>query len=309
MNIEQLVNYTIDRGATDVHILVCENQLHIKWRILGVLTQSQNFPNGDTVLNRIKILSELNIAETRRVQEGMFNYEYQNHRYCIRVSIMRSEKGEKVALRVLHTSSSIQLEQLGLHENALQALKQSIYSPHGLILVCGATGSGKTTTLYSCLNDINNGERSIYTIEDPVEIPTKGLYQFEPNPSLEITTHDLLKGFMRQDPDIIMVGEIRDARTADLAISAALTGHLVLATLHANNPLNVIHRCKNWKLDYFALASSLRLIIHQSMQYNNQAAKPTFMTLQPNWNEQLPADYDQLIAQPHLWRYLEGSSI
>ncbi len=309
MTLDQLMISTIERQATDVHILVQPTHACVKWRCHGRLSEEQLLPNGEILVNRIKILSELNIAETRRVQEGMFDYEHLNQRYSIRVSIVRSDKGEKLALRVLHSSISVLIDELGLGNLALSALKESIHLSNGLILVCGATGSGKTTTLYSCLQEINDGSRSIFTIEDPVEMPTDGIYQFEPNPALDISTHDLLKAFMRQDPDVIMVGEIRDAKTADLAISAALTGHLVLATLHTNNPLNVVQRCKNWQVDYFALASSLRLIIHQSMQYTNENPQPKFTTIRPNWDKKLPSDYNDLIEQPSLWMYLDEDLI
>ncbi|MBJ7551962.1 GspE/PulE family protein [Marinomonas ostreistagni] len=307
MNLEKLIRMAIDQGASDIHILIQDNLSYIKLRTSGKLSEESVITNGAILLNRIKILSNLNIAEARRVQEGMFAFEYGNQNYSIRVSIMCSDRGEKVALRILNPSLKLPLSELGLSEDALAVLTHSIQLKHGLILVCGATGSGKTTTLYSCLNEINDGSRSIFTIEDPVEIPTTGLYQFEPDLNLDIGTHDLLKAFMRQDPDVIMIGEIRDAKTADLAISAALTGHLVLATLHTNNALNVIHRCENWQVDYFALVSSLKLIIHQSMMFKADKAKPKFTFLQPNWEQQLPRDYSQLITQPDMWHHLEGT--
>lgn len=305
MNLDQLIAQTLDRKASDLHLHIKKDQVYARWRITGCLTAPATFTNGHTLANRIKIIAKLNVAETRRIQEGQFNYIYNGYSYCIRVSVMCSDTGEKFALRVLTSSITKRLDELGIQSKALNALKDAIQQPNGLILVCGATGSGKTTTLYSCLDEIDDGTRAIFTIEDPVEIPTASLYQFEPNHSLEISTHDLLKALMRQDPDVIMVGEIRDAKTADLAIAAALTGHLVFATLHTNSALNVVHRCKNWNVDYFAFASTIKLIIHQSMGYQDGKHSPNFSTLQPQWYEQLPNSYDALIQQTELWQSLD----
>ena len=309
MNLDQLLAQTIEHHASDLHLHIEQEQVSARWRIAGHLSQPSTFTNGSTLANRIKIIAQLNIAETRRIQEGQFNFGHCGQSYCIRVSVMRSERGEKFALRILTSSIQKKIDQLGLNTLSLQTLKTIIQQPYGLVLVCGATGSGKTTTLYSCLNEINDGSRAIFTIEDPVEIPTDALYQFEPNPSLEISTHDLLKAFMRQDPDVIMVGEIRDAKTADLAIAAALTGHLVFATLHTNSALNVVHRCKNWNVDYFAFASTIKLIIHQSMGYRDGKPHPNFTTLQPQWHEQLPDTYDDLIQQANLWKLIDESGL
>lgn len=308
MNLDHLMSISIEKQASDVHVLIQDGVACIRWRCFGLLSEMESFINGASLANRIKIAAELNIAETRRVQEGQFNHLYQSNEYCIRVSIMNSEHGEKFALRILTPFINRSLDTLGMNPHSLSALKQNITQPYGLILVCGATGSGKTTTLYSCLSYINDGSRTIYTIEDPVEQPMASLYQFEPDPSLDISTHDLLKAFMRQDPDVIMVGEIRDAKTADLAISAALTGHLVMATLHTNSALNIVHRCKNWNVDFFALVSTLKLVIHQSMQYIDGQQMPIFNCLQPRWDERLPACYEALIEQPTLWDHLEGNA-
>lgn len=307
MNLDQLLLQTIELNASDLHLHIEQDNVQARWRIAGRLTEPSTYKDGNTLANRIKIIAKLNIAETRRIQEGQFDFSCHGQSYCIRVSVMCSDTGEKFALRILTSSIKKHLDDLGIDPIALETLKKVIHQPYGLILVCGATGSGKTTTLYSCLDDINDGSRAIFTIEDPVEIPTESLYQFEPNPSLEISTHDLLKAFMRQDPDVIMVGEIRDAKTADLAIAAALTGHLVFATLHTNSALHVIHRCKNWNVDYFAFASTIKLIIHQSMGYHDGKQSPIFTTLKPQWHETLPNSYDELIQHENLWQQIDGA--
>ncbi|SBS31244.1 Type II secretion system protein E [Marinomonas aquimarina] len=309
MNLDQLLIRTIEEQASDLHLHIEQDTVSARWRVAGALSASAIFQQGSTLANRIKIMAKLNVAEARRVQEGQFDYVHNGQSYCIRVSIMRSDIGEKFALRVLTSSIKRTLQELGITSAALDDLKSTIRQPHGLVLVCGATGSGKTTTLYACLNEINDGSRAIFTIEDPVEIPTPALYQFEPNPNLEISTHDLLKAFMRQDPDVIMVGEIRDAKTADLAIAAALTGHLVLATLHTNSALNVVHRCKNWNVDYFAFASTIKLIIHQRMSYCGTQQLPVFSVLKPAWQDKLPSSYDVLIQQADMWQMLTGADL
>lgn len=303
MNLEQLLNRAIDTQASDVHLLLRGTTVNIKFRCFGKLSYGDDFTGGLALINRIKIEADLNIAETRRTQEGQFTFQHEQTNFFIRVSIVHSSQGEKVALRILSPFRQRALQDLGLPLASLDTLQNCLSATSGLILVCGATGSGKTTTLYSCINEINDGSRTIFTIEDPVELPMANIYQFEPSPSLDIDTHSLLKAFMRQDPDVIMVGEIRDAKTADLAISAALTGHLVLATLHTNSALNVIHRCQNWQVDYFSLVSTLKLIIHQAMIYHSDHQHPAFTTLAPTWQQALPANYQTLIKDADLWHY------
>ncbi|MFD1383754.1 GspE/PulE family protein [Rhodanobacter aciditrophus] len=309
MNLDALLADAIQRNASDIHLLLLSDQTtQMRYRIYGQLTKRESFSNGLTLINKIKINADLNVAESRRIQEGQFSFVLHGDTYFIRVSIVNSDLGEKVALRVLSPLKQLSLVKLGLSIAQNNALEHAISQKSGLILVCGATGSGKTTTLYSCLERIDDGSRTIYTIEDPIELPLPNIYQFEPNDSLEIDTLALLKSFMRQDPDVIMVGEIRDAKTADLAISAALTGHLVLATIHANSPLNVIHRCRHWNLDFFSLVSSLSLIIHQSMRYEEQGCKPKFSILRPKWGVNLPSTYQALIQETDLWQQVGSES-
>ncbi|MBM6550259.1 GspE/PulE family protein [Marinomonas ostreistagni] len=308
MNLDQLLQRAIEQQASDIHILLTKQNVIVRLRCFGQLTPPTVLEGGPTLVNRIKIEANLNIAETRRTQEGQFSVVHEQATYFVRVSIVHSEQGEKLALRILSPFRQRALTDIGLPTAAYQALETAIQQTSGLILVCGATGSGKTTTLYSCIEHINDGSRTIFTIEDPVELPIQNIYQFEPNIGLDIDTHSLLKAFMRQDPDVIMVGEIRDAKTADLAISAALTGHLVLATLHTNSALNVVHRCQNWSVDFFSLVSTLKLIIHQSMTYQTDSQHPLFSTLQPQWQNQLPSSYATLIEQPQLWQLLMESN-
>ena len=304
MNLDQLLQQAIEQQATDLHILLVETTAIVRFRAFGKLSDPLSLVGGAALVNRIKIEAALNVAETRRVQEGQFSLEHAGALHFIRVSIVHSDKGEKLALRILSPFRQRTLQEIGLTPAPLSELRHAIGQSSGLVLVCGATGSGKTTTLYSCINHINDGSRTIFTIEDPVELPIENIYQFEPNPVLDIDTHSLLKAFMRQDPDVIMVGEIRDAKTADLAITAALTGHLVLATLHTNSALNVIHRCQNWHVDFFSLVSTLKLIIHQSMIYHERSQQPAFSVLKPQWSHQLPNNYQALIECPDYWQLL-----
>lgn len=302
MNIDQLILHAIHKNASDVHILIKEDVALTFIRCYGKLTELPDIINAKVLCNRIKVLADLNIAETRRIQEGQFNFVIDQHVFCIRVSIMKSDLGEKIAMRILSPLIIRTLENLGMPITIESELLSCLKLSQGLILVCGATGSGKTTTLYSCIDTLRLQTKNIFTIEDPVERQIKNIYQFEPNPHLGINTHDLLKGFLRQDPDVIMVGEIRDAETANLAISAALTGHLVLASLHTNSALNVIHRCKHWNVDYFAFASTIKLIIHQTMQFSENGQQAKFAYLKPRWMDSVPENYDTLIKQSELWQ-------
>lgn len=308
MNLDKLMRTAIQARASDIHLLQLEetDSIQIRFRSLGQVQEMKQLQHGSTLINRIKIAADLNVAESRRIQEGQFSISLDRSQYFVRVSIIKSEEGEKLALRILSPINNLRVNQLGLTTEQTYTLQHCIHQPSGLILVCGATGSGKTTTLYSCLEALNDGKKTIFTIEDPVELPVEGIYQFEPNELLNIDTFALLKAFLRQDPDIIMVGEIRDAKTADLAISAALTGHLVLATLHTNSALNTIHRLHNWQVDFFSTASTLKLIIHQSMTFTHSGHRPHFTMIQPTWLEQLPPSYQALIERPELWKYLRG---
>tara|TARA_R110001606_G_scaffold380052_1_gene540387 strand:+ start:568 stop:1518 length:951 start_codon:yes stop_codon:yes gene_type:complete len=301
MTLEEIISNAISNHATDIHIEHSNLGIKIYQRCYGSLQKTADLAQGTSLINRIKMRANLDLSETRRTQEGQFLFEEKNRSTFIRVSIIATVKGEKIALRLLPEKSRLALNNIGIQPPLLAALNSTLNKPSGLILVCGATGAGKSTTLYSCLDLLNTGKKTIFTIEDPVEYEISGLFQCEPNPAIGLDSAALLKSFLRQDPDVIMVGEVRDAVTANLAVNAALTGHLVLATLHTNSTLDAMHRCHGWQVDFFSLVSSLKLIIHQSMFYKATSQRPIFNGLKPLWNESLPKDYDTLISNPALW--------
>jgi type II secretory ATPase GspE/PulE/Tfp pilus assembly ATPase PilB-like protein len=301
MTLEEIISNAVGSHATDIHIEHSNLGIQVYQRCYGSLHKIAALAQGTSLINRIKMRANLDLSETRRTQEGQFLFEERNRSTFIRVSIISTVKGEKIALRLLPEKNRLALQNIGIQRSLLAKLNTTLNSPSGLILVCGATGAGKSTTLYSCLDVLNTGKKTIFTIEDPVEYEIPGLFQCEPNPAIGLDSAALLKSFLRQDPDVIMVGEVRDALTANLAVNAALTGHLVLATLHTNSALDAMHRCHGWQVDFFSLVSSLKLIIHQSMLYKTSSQQPIFNGLRPLWNELLPRDYDTLISSPSLW--------
>ncbi|KZN13246.1 GspE/PulE family protein [Marinomonas sp. TW1] len=301
MTLEEILTTAIQTGATDIHIQQTHQAIHVYQRQFGLLSKMTELTPNEGLLNRIKMKANLDLSESRRTQEGQFSFTEKDKTTFIRVSIIATVKGEKVALRLLPEKHQLSLDEIGLPKTIFGQLKTAIQSTSGLILVCGATGAGKSTTLYACLEALNSGQKSIFTIEDPVEYELPGLFQCEPNPAIDLSSAALLKSLLRQDPDIIMLGEIRDAITANLAVNAALTGHLVLATLHTNSAFDAIHRCHAWQVDFFSLVSSLKLIIHQSMQYEEQSQHAVFSALKPLWSDLMPDSYDTLIHSNHLW--------
>ena len=302
MTLEEILAHAIHQGASDIHIEQNRRGLLVSTRLYGNIHILATLEADNPLINRIKMRANLDLSETRRTQEGQFSFAYHEQTTFIRVSLIATIKGEKAALRLLPEKTRFTLDSIGLPTSLLSQLTVQLEKPSGLILVCGATGAGKSTTLYSCLDYLNNEKRTIFTIEDPVEHEIEGIFQCEPKPEIGLTALNLLKAFLRQDPDIIMVGEIRDAETANLAINASLTGHLVLATLHTNSTLDAIHRCRSWQVDFFSLVSSLKLIIHQAMTYRSSSQQAIFTGLLPLWKATLPIDYEQLIATPSLWQ-------
>lgn len=302
MTLEEIISTAANEKATDIHIEHTHSGIQIHQRRYGQLSKLAELPPNSSLINRIKIRANLDLSETRRTQEGQFLFEERKRSTFIRVSIIATVRGEKIAMRLLPEKNRLTLNDIGIQTPLLKTLSSTLLHPSGLILVCGATGAGKSTTLYSCLEQLNNGKRTIFTIEDPVEYEIPGLFQCEPNPAIGLDSAALLKSFLRQDPDVIMVGEVRDAVTANLAVNAALTGHLVLATLHTNSALDAIHRCHGWEVDFFSLASSLKLIIHQSMHYKTEFQQPIFNGLQPLWKQDLPLSYISLIESQTLWQ-------
>jgi type IV pilus assembly protein PilB len=274
----RLVDTTIftalERRASDVHIETYDDSLLVKYRIDGVL-QPAMAPiareHHSTILSRIKIMSELDIAERRVPQDGRFRVRYKGRLIDFRVSIMPTVHGENAVLRVLDKESmsekfrNLTLEVVGFHEDDLRRFRRYIREPYGMVLVTGPTGSGKTTTLYAALNEIKSDEEKIITIEDPVEYQIRGITQIPVNEKKGLTFARGLRSILRHDPDKILVGEIRDAETAQIAINSALTGHLVFTTVHANNVVDVLGRFLNMGVEAYNFVSALNCILAQRL--------------------------------------------
>jgi type IV pilus assembly protein PilB len=274
----RLVDTTIftalERRASDVHIETYDDSLLVKYRIDGVL-QPAMAPiareHHQTILSRIKIMSELDIAERRVPQDGRFRVRYKGRLIDFRVSIMPTVHGENAVLRVLDKESmsekfrNLTLEVVGFEENDLRRFRRYIREPYGMVLVTGPTGSGKTTTLYAALNEIKSDEEKIITIEDPVEYQIRGITQIPVNEKKGLTFARGLRSILRHDPDKILVGEIRDAETAQIAINSALTGHLVFTTVHANNVVDVLGRFLNMGVEAYNFVSALNCILAQRL--------------------------------------------
>lgn len=255
--------------ASDIHVEPYEKLFRVRYRIDGVLKPVMNLPMKirNAVISRLKIMSRLNIAERRLPQDGRIKMRLgQRREIDFRVSVLPTLFGEKVVLRLLDKSSlQLDMTKLGFEPQALEHFQEAIHKPYGMVLVTGPTGSGKTTTLYSALADLNKETENIMTAEDPVEFNLMGINQVQVYPQVGLTFAAALRSFLRQDPDIIMVGEIRDLETAEIAVKAALTGHLVLSTLHTNDAPSTIDRLLNMGVESFLVASSLNLIMAQRL--------------------------------------------
>lgn len=264
--VENILDFAITGRASDVHIEPQNNRVRVRYRIDGILAEKLILPKNvhEAVTSRIKIMANLKIDEKRLPQDGRFNYASQGKEVDLRISTLPTVNGEKIVMRLLEKNAAVpSLEDLGLSGLALQHVMKNIKVPHGIILITGPTGSGKTTTLYSILNMINGIGVNIMTLEDPVEYQIPGVSQVQTNPKAGLTFASGLRSFLRQDPDIIMVGEIRDNETADLAIQASLTGHLVFSTLHTNSAAGALPRLLDMEAEPFLLASSMLLTLGQ----------------------------------------------
>lgn len=254
--------------ASDIHIERYEQQARIRFRWEGRLIEKFEVPldQYNAVVSRIKIMAELDIAERRLPQDGRIHWEEGDKPLDIRVSSVPGKYGEKMVLRLLRRSQShLQLKNIGLNEAEMEHYLKAIRRPNGIILITGPTGSGKTTTLYATLNQLNQPDCNIMTIEDPIEYNLQGINQVQLKEGIGLTFDRALRSFLRQDPDIIMVGEIRDVATAQIAIRAALTGHLVFSTLHTNTAWDAITRLMDMGIESYLLASSLRLVVAQRL--------------------------------------------
>jgi len=266
--VDLMIQQAVRLGASDIHFEPREKDVRIRFRIDGILYENYSIPKDfqPPVTSRIKIMSQLNIAETRKPQDGRINFPINGKKIDLRVSTYPAYFGEKIVMRVLDDSKAqISLEKLGFEQAILDDWKKLIRKPNGIILVTGPTGSGKTTTLYSTLLSINSSEKNIITIEDPIEYEIDNINQGQVNPKIGVTFSAALRTILRQDPDIIMVGEMRDTETIELAIRSALTGHLVFSTLHTNDSVSAISRMIDMDVEPYLIASTLRGVLAQRL--------------------------------------------
>ncbi len=263
-----VIAQAVQNGVSDIHIEPFEKELRIRYRQDGVLMNAMTPPKKATaaITSRIKIMSSLNIAEKRLPQDGRIKIKVSNRSIDLRVSILPVIWGEKIVMRILDQSSlKVNLEDLGFEPKTLERFKEGISSPYGIILVTGPTGSGKTTTLYSALTSLNSIDSNVMTAEDPVEYMLHGINQVQCKPEIGLTFAAALRSFLRQDPDTIMVGEIRDFETAEIAIKASMTGHLVLSTLHTNDAPGTIGRIVNMGIEPFMVTTSVVIVQAQRL--------------------------------------------
>ncbi len=264
--VSQILDFAIKSRASDVHIEPQEKSTRVRYRIDGILQEKLTIPHElhDSLVSRIKILGGMKIDERRIPQDGRFNFKGSEEEVDLRISSLPTSWGEKIVMRLLKKSGGVpDLPELGLRGRGLKNLQDAILRPHGIILICGPTGSGKTTTLYSVISKLNTPKVNIVTLEDPIEYKIPGVNQVQINPAVGLTFADGLRSFLRQDPNIILVGEIRDRETADLAIQAALTGHLVFSTLHTNDASGALPRLLDMGAEPYLLASSMTCIVAQ----------------------------------------------
>ncbi|MGQ8366514.1 type II secretion system ATPase GspE [Glaciecola sp. 1036] len=266
--INAMLGEAIKEGASDIHIETFENQLIVRFRVDGVLREilRPNRKMSSMLVSRIKVMAKLDIAEKRVPQDGRISLRIGGRAVDVRVSTMPSSHGERVVLRLLDKNNArLNLQDLGMTEANRAHFDGLIRKPHGIILVTGPTGSGKSTTLYAGLSEINSKDRNILTVEDPIEFDIAGIGQTQVNPKVDMTFARGLRAILRQDPDVVMVGEIRDVETAQISVQASLTGHLVLSTLHTNTAAGAITRLQDMGIEPFLLSSSLLAVLSQRL--------------------------------------------
>lgn len=266
--INALLTQAVKEGASDIHIETFESRLSVRMRVDGVLREVLQPPRnlGALVVSRIKVMAALDIAEKRLPQDGRISLRVAGRPVDVRVSTLPSGHGERVVLRLLDKQAGrLDLEHLGLPSDLHNKIKKAIEKPHGIVLVTGPTGSGKTTTLYAALSEINDKKRNILTVEDPIEYFIDGIGQTQVNGKVDMTFARGLRAILRQDPDVVMVGEIRDLETASIAVQASLTGHMVFSTLHTNTAVGAITRMRDMGVEPFLLSSSLVAVLAQRL--------------------------------------------
>jgi len=270
--IVRFVNLLISQGiqdkASDIHIEPAEYEMKVRYRIDGVLHEMQSAPKAiqNGVISRLKIMSEIDIAERRKPQDGRMSVSHGGRKIDLRVATLPTVWGEKVVMRILdNTSSSLAMENLALLPHNLEAFRRSYVKPYGMILVTGPTGSGKSTTLYTTLHTVAKPEINVITVEDPVEFRMPGINQVQVNPKAGLTFASALRSILRSDPDVVLIGEIRDHETAQIAIEASLTGHLVLSTLHTNDAPSAVTRLTEMDIEPFLVGSALDCVVAQRL--------------------------------------------
>ena len=266
--VNEIIYIAAEAGASDIHFDPSEKTIKVRFRIDGMLIDYAIVPEAvrKNLVARLKIISGMDITESRLPQDGAIKTTIRNINLDMRVSSLPTNVGEKIVIRILDYSASSQgLENLGFAPHNLEKMKNLIKEPNGIILVTGATGSGKSTTVYSLLQILNTPKVNLVTVEDPVEMNINGINQIQVNSEIGLTFASVLRSILRQDPDIVMIGEIRDDETAKIAVRASITGHLVLSTIHTNNALNTIERLTDMDVEAYLLASSLNGIISQKL--------------------------------------------
>ena len=266
--VNEIIIDAINNGASDIHFDPSEDMLRVRVRIDGVLQNYSSIPNSykNNLITRIKILANMNITETRLPQDGAIKSVLRGINLDLRVSCLPTKRGEKIVIRILDYSMSLRgIEYLYFNESNYQKILKMLSAPYGIILVTGATGSGKSTTVYSFLQKLNVEGSNLITVEDPVEMDIEGINQIQVNSDIGLDFATVLRSILRQDPNVIMIGEIRDSETAKIAVRASITGHLVLSTLHTNNSLNTIERLLDMNVERYLLASALTGIVSQKL--------------------------------------------
>jgi type IV pilus assembly protein PilB len=305
--VDTIILSALQKRASDIHIEASERSVEVKYRIDGVLYAAMeplDIKFHAPLISRLKVMSELDIAERRVPQDGRFKLRLDQRKVDFRISVLPSAFGESVVIRVLEKEDvsaghrDLRLERLGFNAEDLRRFRRAIVEPYGMVLVTGPTGSGKTTTLYAAISEINTQEDKIITIEDPVEYQLRGIVQIPVNEKKGLTFARGLRSILRHDPDKIMVGEIRDAETAQIAIQSALTGHLVFSTVHANNAFDVIGRFVNMGIEPYNFVASLNCILAQRLVRAICVACKTQVPLDRQQCEESGLDYDALKERP-----------
>lgn len=286
--VNHIISQSIKARASDIHIEPYQSSFKVRYRVDGILYDLLSPPIGiqPALISRIKVMAKMNIAEKRLPQDGRFEVRIGGQRIDVRVSTIPSTFGERLVLRLLNKSGSLlRLTEIGLSPERLLLLKNLVGSPNGIILVTGPTGSGKTTTLYAILSSINTPDINIITIEDPIEYQIKGISQMQVNPKINLTFARGLRSIVRQDPDVILIGEIRDRETAEIAVHSALTGHLVFSTLHTNDSASAITRLVDIGIEPFLISSSVMAVAAQRLirvlcSYCKEATEPDSIALE-----------------------------